>query len=151
MVNDVHTWIEFSATAIEALAVAIICGVVVAGTFVYAAQFLLRRSTPDTYTDFRHLIGRAMLLGLEILVAADVIRTIALEPSLQNVLILGLLIIIRTFLSWSLVLEIEGRWPWQPATKEQQPFSSFVPKLSSAPGLHSQSGGSRRGETRNRL
>jgi len=52
-------------------------------------------------------------LGLEILVAADIIKTVALEPNLQNVLILGLLVIIRTFLSWSLVVEIEGHWPWR--------------------------------------
>ncbi len=67
-----------------------------------------------TYTDFRHRVGRALLLGLEILVAADIIRTVVLEPTVANVLVLGLLVLIRTFLSWSLVLEIEGRWPWQP-------------------------------------
>jgi len=65
-----------------------------------------------TYTDFRHRVGRALLLGLEILVAADIIRTVVLEPTLANVLVLGLLVLIRTFLSWSLVLEIEERWPW---------------------------------------
>jgi uncharacterized membrane protein len=151
MMNDLHTWIEFSAATIEALAVAIICVVVVGGTFVYAAQFLLRRASPDSYANFRHLIGRALLLGLEILVAADVIRTVALEPSLQNVLILGLLIIIRTFLSWSLILEIEGRWPWQPAPKEAQPITSFVPKFSSVPGPRNQYERSRREETRNPL
>jgi uncharacterized membrane protein len=52
-------------------------------------------------------------LGLEILVAADIIRTVVLEPTLSKVLVLGLLVLIRTFLSWSLVLEIEERWPWQ--------------------------------------
>lgn len=54
-----------------------------------------------------------MLLGLEILVAADVIHTVALEATPQSVLVLGLLVLIRTFLSWALVVEIEGRWPWQ--------------------------------------
>ena len=66
-----------------------------------------------TYTDFRHRVGRALMLGLEILVAADIIRTVVLDPTLSNVLVLGLLVLIRTFLSWSLVLEIEERWPWQ--------------------------------------
>ena len=56
---------------------------------------------------------RALLLGLEILVAADVIRTVALEPTLNNVVILGILVLIRTFLDWSLVVEIEEHWPWQ--------------------------------------
>jgi uncharacterized membrane protein len=63
--------------------------------------------------DFRATLGRAMLLGLEILVAADVVRTVALEPTLRNIAALGVLVIVRTFLSWSIVLEIEGRWPWQ--------------------------------------
>jgi uncharacterized membrane protein len=58
-------------------------------------------------------VARALLLGLEILVAADVIRTVALQPTLNNVLILGVLVVIRTFLGWSLVIEIEERWPWQ--------------------------------------
>jgi uncharacterized membrane protein len=59
-------------------------------------------------------VARALLLGLEILVAADIIRTVALEPTLANVAILGLLVLIRTFLSWTLVVETEERWPWQP-------------------------------------
>jgi uncharacterized membrane protein len=58
-------------------------------------------------------LGRALLLGLEILVAADIVRTVALEASLESVAVLGLLVLIRTFLSWALVVEIEGRWPWQ--------------------------------------
>jgi len=115
--GQVHAWIERSAGAIEVLAVAIICTVVLAGTGVYLAKLLSQRTTQDSYADYRHLIGRALLLGLEILVAADVIRTVALEPSLSNVVILGLLVLIRTFLSWSLILEIEGRWPWQPSKK----------------------------------
>jgi len=113
----VHAWIERSAGAIEVLAVAIICTVVLAGTAFYLARVLSHRATPDSYANYRHLIGRALLLGLEILVAADVIRTVALEPSLTNVVILGLLVLIRTFLSWTLILEIEGRWPWQPSKK----------------------------------
>lgn len=62
--------------------------------------------------------GYLLMLGLEILVAADIIRTVALAPTQQNVLILGLLAVIRTFLSWGLVVEIEERWPWQPLRVE---------------------------------
>jgi len=54
-----------------------------------------------------------LLLGLEFLVAADIIRTVALSPTMQNVVTLGLLVLIRTFLSWALVVEVEGTWPWQ--------------------------------------
>ena len=59
------------------------------------------------------MLGKGLLLGLEILVAADVIRTVALEPTSENIAALGLLVVVRTFLSWSLVVEVESRWPWQ--------------------------------------
>lgn len=68
---------------------------------------------PGAYTRYRQSLGRALLLGLEFLVAADVIRTVATEPTFRNVGVLGLIVVIRTFLSFSLELEIEGRWPWQ--------------------------------------
>ena len=58
--------------------------------------------------------AQALLLGLEVLVAADIIHTVALEATLESVFVLGLLVLIRTFLSWALVVEMEGRWPWQP-------------------------------------
>jgi uncharacterized membrane protein len=63
-------------------------------------------------------LGRSLLLGLEFLVAADVVRTVALEPTLSNVAVLGLLVLVRTFLSWTLTVEIEGRWPWQAQKSE---------------------------------
>jgi len=106
-------WVAYAATGIELLAVVIIVVVIVFGTVSYSLKILARQADQTTYTDFRHRIGRALLLGLEILVAADIIRTVVLEPTLNNVLVLGLLVLIRTFLSWSLVLEIEERWPWQ--------------------------------------
>ena len=56
---------------------------------------------------------RALLLGLELLVAADIIRTVALDPTLPNVMILAVLVVVRTFLSWSLIVEMEGHWPWK--------------------------------------
>ena len=58
-------------------------------------------------------IGRGLLLGLDLLIAADVIRTVTLDPTLENVAALGVLVVVRTFLAWSLVVELEGRWPWQ--------------------------------------
>jgi len=67
------------------------------------------------YKALRQAFGGALLLALEILVAADLIRTIAVSPTLDNVLILGLIVLIRTFLSFSLEIEIEGVWPWRRA------------------------------------
>jgi len=109
------SWVQYAATAIEILAVAIIVLVILFATISYSLKIMARQADTTTYTDFRHRIGRALLLGLEILVAADIIRTVVLEPTLNNVLVLGLLVLIRTFLSWSLVLEIQERWPWQPS------------------------------------
>jgi len=106
-------WVAYAATGIELLAVVIIVVVIIFATVSYSIKILVRQVDKTTYTDFRHRVGRALLLGLEILVAADIIRTVVLEPTLSNVLVLGLLVLIRTFLSWSLVLEIEERWPWQ--------------------------------------
>ena len=65
------------------------------------------------YNDLRISISRTLLLGLEVLVAADVIRTVALQLNLENLESLGLLVLIRTILSWALIVEVDGRWPWQ--------------------------------------
>ena len=54
-----------------------------------------------------------MMLGLEVLIAADIVKTVALTPTIENMVSLGLLVVVRTFLSWTLSLEIEGHWPWQ--------------------------------------
>src|SRR5262245_19789054 len=116
--GDVRWWVERAATGIELLAVAIIVVTIVLGTLVYVTQVLRRTADVSTYRDYRHRIARALLLGLEILVAADIIRTVALQPTMQNVLVLGLLVLVRTFLSWGLVVEIEERWPWQPRPVE---------------------------------
>lgn len=70
------------------------------------------RKSPDPYRQLRQDIGRGILLGLEFLVAADIIRTVAVTPTLQGVLVLGLIVLIRTFLSMALQVELEGRLPW---------------------------------------
>jgi hypothetical protein len=69
-------------------------------------------------------MGRSLLLGLEFLVAGDVVRTVALEPTLTNVGVLGLLVLIRTFLGWSLAIEIEGRWPWHRRVESEAPVET---------------------------
>jgi uncharacterized membrane protein len=114
-VEGMLSWVQYAATGMELLAVAIIVLVILFATVSYVLKIVSRQADTTTYTDFRHRVGRALLLGLEILVAADIIRTVVLEPTLNNVLVLGLLVLIRTFLSWSLVLEIQERWPWQPS------------------------------------
>lgn len=108
-------WIEIAALVIELLAVAIIVVAIFYATSAYLVEALrYRDKIPELYDVLKVRLGRALLLGLEILVAADIVRTVALEATLESVAVLGLLVLIRTFLSWALVVEIEGRWPWQP-------------------------------------
>jgi uncharacterized membrane protein len=114
-------WIEIAALSIELLAVAIIVIATLAGTAVFVRRLLDRSPGLDAYEKYKRQLGRALLLGLEILVAADIVRTVALEPSLTNVGVLAILVIIRTFLSWSLVVEMERRWPWQRGESEPAP------------------------------
>jgi uncharacterized membrane protein len=73
----------------------------------------VRLREPNAYSRYRQQLARSILLGLELLVAADIIRTVAIEPTLEGVAILAGIVLIRTLLSFSLELEITGRWPWQ--------------------------------------
>ena len=108
--------VELVGKVIDGVGVAIIAvGAVVAGGV--ALGRLVRRS-PDTYRFFRETLGRTILLGLEFLVAADIIRTVAVTPDAQSVAVLAGIVAIRTFLSFSLELEITGRWPWQKKPRE---------------------------------
>jgi uncharacterized membrane protein len=105
------TIIEATGEVIDILGViAIVIGIVYA--IVDAGVRGLRRVSP-VYTRFRRVLGRAILLGLELLVAADIIKTVAVTPTFDSVVVLAIIVLIRTFLSWSLELEISGRWPWQ--------------------------------------
>ena len=89
---------------------AMVVGVAVAAV---VAVIRLGHREADVYRQFRQWVGRSILLGLELLVASDIIRTVAAKPTLTSVAVLGGIVLIRTFLSFSLELEISGRWPWQ--------------------------------------
>jgi hypothetical protein len=80
------------------------------------------------------VFGRSILLGLEFLVAADIIRTVAVQPSLENVTVLGLIVLIRTFLSFSLEVEIDGRWPWRRSLAVRSGLSAASPGTSEPGG-----------------
>ncbi len=114
LVENVRAAIEWAALGIEILgAVVIVAGVLRVAITRGTVRFLLKLDEPGAYESYKHQMGRSLLLGLEFLVAGDVVRTVALDPTLANVAVLGLLVLVRTFLSWSLTVEIEGRWPWQ--------------------------------------
>ncbi len=112
--SPVFAWIERAAIFIEVLAVAIIVFAIVVALLRYLVDFALDRGRGQLYHQLKISLGKALLLGLEVLVAADIVHTVALEATLESVFVLGLLVLVRTFLSWALVVEMEGRWPWQP-------------------------------------
>ncbi len=119
LVENVRGAIEWAALGIEILGAAVIvAGVLRVAITRGTIRFLLKLDEPGAYDSYKHQMGRSLLLGLEFLVAGDVVRTVALEPTLVNVAVLGLLVLVRTFLSWSLAIEIEGHWPWQSRASE---------------------------------
>lgn len=90
--------------------------VIVVGILFAAFNFVKQRSRKGGYHELRATLGRAILLGLELLVAADIINTVAIEPTLDSLAVLAGIVLVRTFLSLSLEVEITGRWPWQEAS-----------------------------------
>jgi uncharacterized membrane protein len=91
-------------------------GVLAAGSilaFVVFAVDLFRRPFDQAYEGARQGVGRAILLGLEILIIADIVQTITIDPTLESVITLGVLVLVRTFLSFSLEIELEGVVPWR--------------------------------------
>jgi uncharacterized membrane protein len=108
-------WVEFSSKGIQGLAVVVIAVSIVFGSFRFLRQW--RTRVGDPFRAYKELLGRSLLLSLEFLVAADVIRTVLLDLTAKGMEILGALVVIRTFLSLSLVVELEGRWPWRAASE----------------------------------
>ena len=114
---------DWLARAIELSGIAIMIVGGLAAIVLFVARALRRRPPvvgfEASYHELRANLGRAILLGLEFLVAADIIGTVAIEPSFHSLGILALIVVIRTFLSFSLELEISGRWPWQARRDER--------------------------------
>lgn len=109
---DFREAVEFTARALDAAGVAVLVIGILVATWVFAMRSKQADDRESTYRSYRSGIGRAMLLGLEFLVAADIIRTVAIEPTFDNVAVLALIVAVRTFLSITLEVELEGRWPW---------------------------------------
>jgi uncharacterized membrane protein len=104
--------------AISLFAVAVI----IAGFALASGQYALRFrhvAAAQNFSDFKISLGHALLLGLEILVLADVIETITVTPTFGSLGVLAFLVLVRTAVSWTLTLETEGRWPWQPPVEDQ--------------------------------
>jgi uncharacterized membrane protein len=119
--SSFRDWVELAAQGIEALAVFIMVLFIFVGTAWWL--FRSRQGIETAYPRYRVILGKSMLAGLELLVAADIIRTVALDTTLLNIGTLGALVVVRTFLSWTLTLEIDGRWPWQVERRKPQQAS----------------------------
>ncbi|MDQ6761081.1 MAG: DUF1622 domain-containing protein [Bacteroidota bacterium] len=108
---DIRVYINYVARIIEVTGVlTIITGICIA---LFRFIFTLQNTHPRSYKMLRQQLGKAILLGLEILVAGDIIATVVTEPTMNKVLTLGVIVLIRTFLSFSLEVELEGKFPWQ--------------------------------------
>ena len=110
MHEQVQHYVEWAALGIEVAGVLVM---IIGPLFALWRYFFDRHEDGSSYRTFRHDLGKAILLGLEFLVAGDIIATVSTDPTMNNVLVLGLIVLIRTFLSLSLQVELEGKWPWQ--------------------------------------
>jgi len=107
--------IDWVTRLLEAAGLAAILIGAVAATVRYLLALRRRTEARDPLACYRSDLGRAILLGLEFLVAADIVHTVAIEPTLDSLAVLAVIVLIRTFLSFSLEVELEGRWPWRRA------------------------------------
>jgi uncharacterized membrane protein len=124
-------FVTLAARFFEAAGVGVMVGGAVLAPILVGLRY--RGTTPtQAYRSLRNHLGAAILLGLELLVAADIIRTVAEAPTLRHVVVLGLIVLIRTFLSFTLEVELEGRWPWQRGAHEA-PTSEGGGKVSTPP------------------
>jgi uncharacterized membrane protein len=113
---------EIIGTSVDGVGVCIVAGGMVVATARLVSRLRDRsHETGNYYSLYRQDVGRAILLGLEFLIAGDIIRTVVVAPTLQNVVVLGMIVLIRTFLSLSLQLEIEGKLPWRRRAVHQDP------------------------------
>ncbi|MFE3448327.1 DUF1622 domain-containing protein [Nonomuraea sp. NPDC059194] len=113
----VRQFIETAGTLLDLFGVLVI----VAGTVFATAAFcrhVVRHQAVSAYPAYRQGVGRTILLGLELLVAADIIKTVAISPTFQSVGVLAAVVLVRTFLSVSLQVELDGRWPWRRPSKD---------------------------------
>ena len=123
---EISSLLEHVGTAIDVVGVGVMVIGALAATWLAATA---RRRAPGSgiYEPYRRNLGRSILLGLEFLVAADIIKTVAVTPTFTSVGVLAIIVLIRTFLSWSLQLEIAGRWPWQRSVPETETTAGTTP------------------------
>jgi len=120
LTEQVHAFVDHFAEALELIGVAIIIGGIILATVVFLRDASRTGDWRSAYPRYRSDIGRGNLLGLELLVGADIISTITAPLTFESVGLLAAIVAIRTFLSFSLETEIDGCWPWQRAARETE-------------------------------
>ena len=121
-----NLWVDFAALGIEILAIAIMVVFILFGTVMALIRYT--RKDAGAYAWYRHVLARTVQIGLELLVAADIVRTVSTPLSPLNLVLLGGLVVVRTFLSWSLSVEIEGCWPWKKWQRQRSPTTGRMTK-----------------------
>jgi uncharacterized membrane protein len=116
--QDFQDAVDAIAKVIDGVGVVVVVAGLLVATLSFAAALRSASGRPSAYRIYRQQIGRAILLGLEFLVAADIIRTVAVDPTFTSVGVLAIIVAVRTFLSFTLDVELEGRWPWQEQRRE---------------------------------
>ena len=114
--ENIKIYIDYITRIIEAIGVLTIFIGLLYSLIIFLISTI--KKTSNRFGNLRQTLGKSILLGLEILIAADIIATVSTEPTLRSVSILGLIVLIRTFLSMSLQVELEGKFPWQSKSKE---------------------------------
>lgn len=110
IINHIGEWVDLAGVLVIITGMGLATGMFVKQSF--------RTGFHDAYQPYRERLGRVILLGLEVLVAADIVRTVAIRPTIENMVVLFMIVLIRTFLSFTLHLELEGHLPWQPAPEQ---------------------------------
>jgi uncharacterized membrane protein len=118
-------WIEFVSRGIEGMAVAIMVCIILVGTTRWL--FNSAKEIEGAYERYREMLGKTLQVGLELLVAADIIHTVALDLTLLNIGLLAGLVVVRTAIGWTLTVELEGRWPWQGGGKSASTAKDVAP------------------------
>ncbi len=117
--KELSYYINLVAKVIESMGIVIIA----VGSFFFILRhlfFYLVKNNLKPFVKLRRELGNAILLGLEVLVAADIVATVSTEPTIENVLVLAAIVAIRTFLSFALEVELHGRFPWQASKREKE-------------------------------
>ncbi len=132
--------IDVISDAIEVAGVVVIAAGVVIGVVHFAWDLMRQERIGEAYTRLRTFLGRSLLLGLEFLVAGDIIKTVAIRPTRESVIVLAVIVLVRTVLSLSIDVEIDGRWPWRAAEQEALARAAYArdvvpPETGDEPGV----------------